>query len=441
MTANINEECFSKLSYNLTNIIKKKEKQENGIYFTPPKTIHRCLNMLSKHRATTTFNNILEPSCGSCEFIDKIKNYYPTATITGVEYNKTIYENIKNKYDNNDNDDRESDNIKIVKADFLKTFYNDEKYDLIIGNPPYYVLKKADVDKRYYNYFEGRPNIFILFIIKSLSLLTDDGILCFILPKSFLNCLYYNKTRKHIYDNYLILSIIECDDNYIDTEQSTIIFIIKKNDSTDSNDSRTENDKYILKHLANDYIIFSSCEVIKRLNELYINATTLNTLKYKVSVGNIVWNENKSLLTNDPQKTRLIYSQDIKNNTLCNKCYTNATKKNYIDKKGFNEPLLVVNRGYGVGTYNFEYSTINCSIHQSLTHIKEYLIENHLICIKYTADDADVLATGDADVLADKYIQIFRSFSDERTKEFIKLYFGNSAINTTELSNILPIYL
>jgi adenine-specific DNA-methyltransferase len=425
MTANINEECFSNLSYNLTKIIKKKEKQDNGIYFTPPKTIVRCLDILSIHRATTTFNNILEPSCGSCEFVDKIKNYYPTATITGVEYNKTIYDNIKNKYDNN------SDNIKIVEADFLKTTYN-EKYDLIIGNPPYYVIKKADVDKQYYNYFEGRPNIFILFIIKSLSLLTDDGILCFILPKSFLNCLYYNKTRKHIYDNYLILSIIECDDNYIDTEQPTIIFIIQKNDSMDS---RRENDKYILKHLANDYIIFSTCEVIERLNELYINATTLNILNFKVFVGNIVWNENKSLLTDDPLKTRLIYSTDIINNALSIKNYTNNEKKNYINKKGSTESLLVINRGYGVGNYNFEYSLINCEFTDGLLNIIEYLIENHLICIRYEGQ-------ADADTeLIDKYVQIYRSFGDERTVEFIKLYFGNSAINTTELSNILPIYL
>jgi adenine-specific DNA-methyltransferase len=425
MTANINEECFSNLSYNLTKIIKKKEKQDNGIYFTPPKTIVRCLDILSKHRATTTFNNILEPSCGSCEFIDKIKNYYPTATITGVEYNKTIYKNIKNKYDNN------SDNIKIVEADFLKTVYN-EKYDLVIGNPPYYVIKKADVDKQYYNYFEGRPNIFILFIIKSLSLLTDNGILCFILPKSFLNCLYYNKTRKHIYDNYLILSIIECDDNYIDTEQPTIIFIIQKNDSMDS---RRENDKYILKHLANDYIIFSTCEVIERLNELYINATTLNILNFKVFVGNIVWNENKSLLTDDPLKTRLIYSTDIINNALSIKNYTNNEKKNYINKKGSTESLLVINRGYGVGNYNFEYSLINCEFTDGLLNIIEYLIENHLICIRYEGQvDADT-------ELIDKYVQIYRSFGDERTVEFIKLYFGNSAINTTELSNILPIYL
>jgi adenine-specific DNA-methyltransferase len=425
MTANINEECFSNLSYNLTKIIKKKEKQDNGIYFTPPKTIVRCLDILSKHRATTTFNNIIEPSCGSCEFIDRIKDCYPTATITGVEYNKTIYENIKNKYDNN------SDNIKIIEADFLKTAYN-EKYDLIIGNPPYYVIKKADVDKQYYNYFEGRPNIFILFIIKSLSLLTDDGILCFILPKSFLNCLYYNKTRKHIYDNYLILSIIECDDNYIDTEQPTIIFIIQKNDSMDS---RRENDKYILKHLANDYIIFSTCEVIERLNELYINATTLNILNFKVFVGNIVWNENKSLLTDDPLKTRLIYSTDIINNSLSIKNYTNNEKKNYINKKGSTESLLVINRGYGVGNYNFEYSLINCEFTDGLLNIIEYLIENHLICIRYEGQ-------ADADTeLIDKYVQIYRSFGDERTVEFIKLYFGNSAINTTELSNILPIYL
>jgi adenine-specific DNA-methyltransferase len=425
MTANINEECFSNLSYNLTKIIKKKEKQDNGIYFTPPKTILRCLDILSKHRATTTFNNILEPSCGSCEFIDRIKDCYPMATITGVEYNKTIYENIKNKYDNN------SDNIKIVEADFLKTTYN-EKYDLIIGNPPYYVIKKADVDKQYYNYFEGRPNIFILFIIKSLSLLTDDGILCFILPKSFLNCLYYNKTRKHIYDNYLILSIIECDDNYIDTEQPTIIFIIQKNDNTDS---RRKNDKYILKHLANDYIIFSTCEVIERLNELYINATTLNILNFKVFVGNIVWNENKSLLTDDPLKTRLIYSTDIINNSLSIKNYTNNEKKNYINKKGSTESLLVINRGYGVGNYNFEYSLINCEFTDGLLNIIEYLIENHLICIRYEGQ-----AGADTELI-DKYIQIYRSFGDERTIEFIKLYFGNSAINTTELSNILPIYL
>ena len=317
---------------------------------------------------------------------------------------------------------------------YLKTQFN-EKFDLIIGNPPYYVIKKSDVEDYYYNYFDGRPNIFILFIIKSLLLLNDNGVLCFILPKSFLNCLYYNKTRDFIYNNFQIISIEECSDIYIETDQQTIIFIIKK--LTINNNV---NDKYILKHLSDKYTIFATTKIINRLNDLYINSTTLNALNFKVFVGNIVWNENKSLLTDDPQKTRLIYSTDIKNNMLSTKIYTNIAKKNYINKKGINDPLLVINRGYGVGNYNFEYSLINCDIKDGLFHIKEYLIENHLICIKYDSEEK-YLDNSSKSHIIDKYFQIYRSFNDDRTTEFIKLYFGNNAINTTELSTILPIYL
>jgi adenine-specific DNA-methyltransferase len=428
------DNCYSNLSYKLTKLINKKEKQDNGIYFTPPNTIMKALNILYDYNKT--FNKILEPSCGSCEFIDKLLNFYSNAIISGIEYNKIIYDNIKNNYDNNSN-------INILNGDFLKQNLN-EKFDLIIGNPPYYVLKKGDVETYYYKYFDGRPNIFLLFIIKSLKLLTDDGILCFILPKSFLNCLYYNKTRKYIYDNYLILNIIECDDDYIETDQQTIIFIIK---NANANANANANDKYILKHLSDKYTIFATNDVIYKLNQLYINATTLNSLNFKVFVGSIVWNENKSLLTDDPQKTLLIYSTDIKNNILSIKKYTNTAKKNYINKMGYNEPLLVINRGYGIGNYNFEYSLINCGFSNSNILIKEYLIENHLICIKYESDKqehlGDINNTSDHinAYIIDKYIQIYRSLSDERTKEFIKLYFGNNAINTAELSNILPIYL
>jgi hypothetical protein len=196
--------------------------------------------------------------------------------------------------------------------------------------------------------------------------------------------------------------------------------------------------------MSDKYTIFATCEVINKLNELYISATTLNALKFKVFVGSIVWNENKSLLTDDSQKTRLIYSTDIKNNILSIKNYTNTSKKNYINKAGYNEPLLVINRGYGTGNYNFEYSLINCGFSDSNTHIKEYLIENHLICIKYECDRQESFSNTEANsdtYLIDKYIQIYRSLNDERTAEFIKLYFGNNAINTTELSTILPIYL
>ena len=108
------------------------------------------------------------------------------------------------------------------------------------------------------------------------------------------------------------------------------------------------------------------------------------------------------------------------------KTYKNNDKKNFIDKDGLNEPILVLNRGYGKGSYDLNYCLINMT--------KKYLLENHLISIKYTKPVSKEL-------LIEKYNSIINSFDNPKTKEFINLYFGNNAINTTELKYILPIFL
>lgn len=397
---------YSELSRKLTTKLNKNEKKNNGIYFTPPETIYKNIKFLEPFMKNRM--KVLEPSCGSCEYIVRLNNINPNINITGIELNKTIFESIK-QYN--------SDNITLLNKNYLTHKFN-TKFDLIIGNPPYFVMKKKDVDKSYYNYFDGRPNIFILFIIKSLELLNNKGILSFVLPKSFLNCLYYDKTRKHILKNYNILNIIECDDNYIETKQDTIILILQ-------NKKPTNNISYSIK--ISGYTILGNQDNIKVIKKLYNNSKTLFDLNYKVNVGNIVWNQCKNDLTDDNTKTLLLYSSDITNNKLSIKKYSNKEKKNYINKKGDNTPLLVINRGYGVGSYKFNY----CLINENDTI--NYLVENHLICIKYSNSI-------EKEKLIDKYKQIIKSFKNKKTAEFIKLYFGNNAMNTTELCKILPIY-
>lgn len=39
------------------------------------------------------------------------------------------------------------------------------------------------------------------------------------------------------------------------------------------------------------------------------------------------------------------------------------------------------------------------------------------------------------------YKKIINSLNNKKTLEFIRLYFGNNAINTTELNYILPFYI
>lgn len=397
---------YSQKSIELTKKITKNEKKNNGIYFTPPKTIKHNLELLKEY--ISSIETILEPSCGSCEYINQLVNLNTNLKITGIEYNETIFNSIKEK---------ETNNVEIINEDFIR-YESEINYDLIIGNPPYYVMKKCAVDKKYYQYFDGRPNIFILFIIKSLELLNENGILSFILPKSFLNCIYYDKTRSHIYNNYKILNIVECYDDYIETKQDTILLIIQ-------NTKNFDNSEYLLNKSM--LYILGQPNYIKQLKQLYEDSCSLKDLGFNVSVGNLVWNQHKDILCDDKSKTLLIYSSDITNGVLDIKTYKNDKKKNYIDKKGEHGPLLVINRGYGVGSYNFNYCLIDIET--------DYLIENHLICIRYTKTKME-----SREELKKKYQMLIDSFNEPRTNTFIKLYFGNNAINTLELSTILPIY-
>jgi len=398
---------FSSCSYHLTNYFTKPEKQRHGIFFTPPRTIQKMIGLLDSYNLH--IKTVLEPSCGSCEFIIQLLEKYPDVSIKGIEINSTIFNSIK-KFSQN--------NCHIDHCDFVTHSFN-HKFDLIIGNPPYFVMKKNEIDKDYFNFFEGRPNIFVLFIVKSLKLLNPNGIMSFILPRNFLNCLYYDKLRNYIYNNFTILHIENCSDNYIDTKQDTIIFIIQN-----INDNHNLNKKFTLS--IHSFTIFGDICAIQKLKDLYVDSTTLNNFGFSVHVGNVVWNQCKDILSDNPLHTLLIYSSDIKNNTLQPLKYADPEKKNYIKRSGNTEPVLLINRGYGVGNYKFAYCLLRGGFN--------YLVENHLIYITHTKhlEKTELIL---------KYNMIINSLQNAKTHEFIKLYFGNNAINTTELCNILPIYV
>lgn len=396
---------YSNKSYELTNQIDKEVKKKQGIYFTPPAAIYQIIDRIYDHLKNS--KTILEPSCGSCEFITALHQKFPQLNITGIEYNNTIFDSIQ-EYANN--------KINLINTDFL--LYDDKKmYDSILGNPPFSVIKLKDVNKKYHKFFDGRPNIFILFLIKALLQLNDNGILSYVLPKNFMNCLYYNKTREYIANNFTIIDIINCQDKFIETQQEVIIIIIQKQ-------TPVNNDKFILD--ISDYTIFGLPDNISQLKSLYENSTTLHKMNFNVNVGTVVWNQCKDILTNNNSHTRLIYSSDIENNELIMKKYKNIEKQNFINKDGINNPTLVINRGYGVGSYKFQYCLIKGGF--------DYLIENHLICINHMNSITN-------DELISLYESIIHSLENEKTKLFIKLYFGNNAINTTELNYILPIYI
>ena len=403
---------YNDLSIKITKLISKEEKKKNGIFFTPKNIRHTMIEKLKKYIDNNKTYDIVEPSCGSCEFIDDILNDNIKSKIIGIEKNKKIFDVLQKEYKK----------IKLLNMDFLE--YN-TKADIFIGNPPYFVIKKEIISKyakykEYQKYFSGRPNIFILFIIHSLELLNDNGFLCFDIPTSFLNSQYYNLLRKYIYEKFTILEIDIFDDNkeyFSETKQKTLGIIIQKKIDNELNN------KFV--KIFNDNYIFCSNDRKIKMDILLNNSTTLKEMKVKVKIGSIVWNQKIDKLTNNNDKKILVYNSNIVNKNFELKEFNDKKKKQYIDideKNDFyNKSIIVINRGRGNADYDFEYCLLDKTINN-----KNYVVENHLVM-----------------VLAKKEIleKIIKSFQNEKTKEFLQLFCGNNGLSKTEIETILPIYL
>jgi type I restriction-modification system DNA methylase subunit len=187
----MSNEQFSEFTLKMTNNLTKEEKKTYGIFITPNSIISSLFAIVKCYlnNDLTQIKSVLEPSCGTCEMINYCDNIMSNIEIDGIELYDKIYNLIK--------DFKFKNNINFYNIDFIK-FNTDKLYDLIIGNPPYFVCKKTVIPKEYEQYIHGRPNIFGIFIIHSLSLLKPGGILAFIVPNSFLNSLYYSKIRNYI---------------------------------------------------------------------------------------------------------------------------------------------------------------------------------------------------------------------------------------------------
>lgn len=130
---------------------------------------------------------ILEPGCGFCDFLARIYGKNPHNEFVGVEVNPQVYNIIASSYLQ----------FRLVFSDFL-LWDTDEKYDVVIGNPPYgiigdkshypiHILKENKVTyKKVSSTWHGKFNIYGAFIEKGLRLLKDGGKLIFIVPATFM---------------------------------------------------------------------------------------------------------------------------------------------------------------------------------------------------------------------------------------------------------------
>lgn len=417
---------LDELSQMLNKMLTIKEKKADGIYFTPSahaKHLYKSVPIKAK--------SILEPSCGSGEFLKMFMEVIPDTrrgttepgrrttepgrtTVTGIEYNKKIYDQIKDKYPN------------VINKSFLD-YKEVGKHDLIIGNPPYYTTKIKYNSPLLY----GRNNMYILFLLHSMDILKKGGVIAFIIPTNFMNSSYYNKIRKEIYDNWKIIKFVRYDDEdmFVDTKQKVFGLVIQKKAPTEGS-----NDTFVYNKASQYYFVFNK----ERLpSDSY---TTLDDLGYSVGVGKVVWNQCKDSL-HASGDTVLIYSSDISSDdNVMNDTTRFAEIKEKKDhrwlrepEKYMTEPLLVINRGYGNSKYKMTVGLIKGGF--------KYALENHVLWIKpkQMESDGDERSETELHSTIEEMEQIKRSLMSDDTKVFMDEMLGNNAVNCFELAKIIPV--
>ena len=374
------------------------DRKAKGQYMTPFNICDKALNI-----DLTKYNKILEPSCGTGQFIDSIIKKKSNAKITGVEFDDTIFQSISKIYKTNKN-------IKLINHDFLN-WETEEKFDLIVGNPPYFEFKpSSNIKKLYGDVICGRANIYSLFIKKSIDLLNPNGLLIFVIPTSILSSAYFKNIRNYIvqFCNIEKIEILNTDD-FEDAQQQTMVFQLKKLGLDELSDG-----KYIVN--INETVIFNN--EYEQINLILKDKKFVKDLGCSVKTGSIVWNQHKDELEDDETDDNhlLVYPRNLSNGSLV--LSSHDKKKQYLntDKIPILAPVIAINRIIGVK---------DISLNPVLIKTGKYHFENHVNVI-----------TGKLKNLE----KIYKSFKKPETVKFIKRIIGNTQLSKNELEQMVPIF-
>ncbi|MHA1428542.1 MAG: Eco57I restriction-modification methylase domain-containing protein [Candidatus Helarchaeota archaeon] len=176
--------------------MNKNGKAQLGQYITSIEIADLMISLISSKYAT---GKILEPSFGTGVFLDLLyeKGFN---NIYGVELDETFYALIAKKF---------PDKLSYYQNnDYLKT-PREEKFDIIIGNPPYVyynnipseILAPLKQNPFWVEMYNGEWDLLYFFIVWSIEKLNPLGELIFITPYYWFNSTYASSLRKYLLEN------------------------------------------------------------------------------------------------------------------------------------------------------------------------------------------------------------------------------------------------
>ena len=298
----------------------KSEKLRGG-YYTPEPIAQFICNWA----IDINTKGILEPSCGDGVFLNeaakKVMEINPDLSIEDTIVGIELFEEEAKK--------ASTYGTKVIFGDFFG-FYKDniegkQKFDVIIGNPPFIRYQNVDTNSREIAFQLMRnaglhpnklTNIWLPFLVLSALVLSKNGKLGMVIPAELFQVSYAGETREFLakyFDRLTLITFQKIVFEYIQqevvlllgekTSDSKGIQVIELNDLDDlSNLDLTKFYDYEVKELnhSNEKWIkyFLSCEEIELMHKLRSNVDIVPTTDlFEINVG-LVSGENSFFLLN-----------------------------------------------------------------------------------------------------------------------------------------------
>ena len=247
----------------MSTTLKQNIKNKFGQYFTPKVVANFMIEMAE----ISNNSSILEPSCGEGVFLDLLqqKGYN---NLTAFEIDQELAQ--------------EFDCVNYKS--FISAEFN-EKYDLIIGNPPYIRWKNLEDELKtelstnpiWNKYFNSLCDYLYIFILKSIELLNENGQLIFICPEYWMNTTHSISLRNYMVQNGYFDEIYHFNETPI-FEKVTVSIVIFKFIKSKNKISKIK----VTKFYANQKLTFETLSNLK--NQIPIkDAEYLSASQFKTN--------------------------------------------------------------------------------------------------------------------------------------------------------------
>lgn len=323
-----------------TGMLPRPHRAEHGIYYTPPAITQRLIDQASAAGIDWATARVLDPACGGGAFLAPVARRI-LDTLTGCEA-RILVENVATRLRGYEIDpfaawlsqvaldavmlpitEVAGKRLPVVVAvcDSLTKAAPKERFDLVIGNPPYGRVKLGpELRDKFKRSLFGHANLYGVFTDIALRHAKSDGVIAYVTPTSFLSGEYFKALRGLIGREAKPKSfdfVTARKGVFDDVLQETILAVYRKGHSehievseiTPTRDAKVEvlpaGKGYLPVSLTSPWILPRNAQEAGIVSAMAAMPTRLSDWGYRVSTGPLVWNRFKSQLSARAAKGRL----------------------------------------------------------------------------------------------------------------------------------------